>query len=80
MALRMSFSKQAKMTGPARAPTANLCTQTQLSTVPTNAATDRPTERTDLQSGQTDRLTNRQKDRQIERPTDIQTTNRQTTD
>ena len=72
----MSFSKQAKMTGPARAcrrpysrrPT---CAHRR-SSIPTNATTGRPTDR---QTGQTDRQTDRQHTksedyRQIDKQTD----------
>ena len=67
MGLRMSFSKQAKMTGPARAcrrpyPRRPICAHKR-SSIPTNAATDRPTDRTDRQ---TDRQTYRQTDRQTD--------------
>ena len=80
MGLRISFSKQAKTTGPTRACRDGqlqrghrrpICAHTR-SSVFTNAATDRPTERA---YRQTNKQTDRQKDR---RKTDIQTADKPT--
>ena len=75
MGLRMSFSKQAKTTGPARAyrrpyPRRPTCAHKR-SSIPTNAATDRPTGQTDRPDRPTERQTDRQTDR---RQTDRQQT------
>ena len=75
MGLRMSFSKQAKMTGPARAcrrpyPRRPICAHKR-SSIPTNATTDRPTERTDRQTNKQTKKTDRQTDRrQTDRQSD----------
>ena len=81
MRLRMSSSKQAKMTGPARAcrrpyPRRPICAHKR-SSIPTNAATDRPTDRTD-RIDRIDQQTDIQTDRQTDKQTNRQTGRQQT--